>query len=1035
MNATGQRAKEIFVALIGQSSPQPWSERLADACGGDDQLQRRVEALLRAHHQPDSFLQEPAVSLEGGLNQKALEGPGTQIGPYKLLEQIGEGGFGIVFMAEQLEPLRRKVALKVLKPGMNTRQVIARFEAERQALAMMDHPNIAKVLDAGTTGEGGRDQESGVRKQETGNSGQETSNLSPVSRLLSPSAGRPYFVMELVRGIPITDYCDQAQVTPRERLKLFISVCRAVQHAHQKGIIHRDLKPTNVLVTLHDGTPVVKVIDFGIAKAVGQQLTEKTLFTNFAQMMGTPMYMSPEQAALSGLDIDTRTDIYSLGVLLYELLTGTTPFESERLAKADFDEMRRIIREEEPPKPSTRVSTLGQAAQTISASRRTIPRRLTQLFRGELDWVVMKCLSKDRTQRYDSANALAADLSRYLAGEPIEARPPSAMYLFSKFARRNKVAISTIGLIAAALVLGIAASTWQAFRATEARQRAEVNFQKARHAVDRYFTLVSQSELLDEPGLQPLRKDLLEAALGYYQEFLAERAGDRELQVELAAAYFRAGQVCHLIDRNDEAIAHLQESVRLVEELLTDPKNSASLAQHLAGLHQAGRTLHGGTRPPSDPHGALKTLQRAAAVWERLAGEHPQATGFQSDLAGFYVLTGDLQRSLGERNDATESYERATRILESLVRNHPRVANYRADLASCHEVLGLLARLEGDIAESDEALQRSLALREDLATEFRERPGLRMELASAYRELGTKVYADSPPLALANLEKALGVLRKLVADYPGIPAYEEQLARVQMSLAKLHAQRGEMETAAEASREALSLLERLAERFPASPHYRERLMEFYRDLYPRLAAGGRDQDAQQAYERIVALQKGLAADFGDIPRYQEQLAWTLVMCRYEGLHDASLAVEAAKRGVELQPTSGNYWKTLGGALYRAAAADPDSADWQAPIAALEKSLALPPGPKGANRLLLAMSHWQLASHGNAGIPLPPEVQAQHRQRAEDLYREAAAWIEQNEPAGKQVRRLREEAAAIMGIEDKSNTSTQPQASAFQVPHR
>ena len=339
---------------------------LAQACAGNGELRRDIERLLRAHERAGNFLQGNPRSAT--IDHPVGEGPGTVFGPYKLLEQIGEGGFGVVFMAEQQQPVRRKVALKVLKPGMDTRQVIARFEAERQALALMDHPNIARVFDGGET-----------------------------------PTGRPYFVMELVRGIPITDFCDQNHLTIRERLELFVNVCQAVQHAHQKGIIHRDIKPSNVLVTLHDGTPVVKVIDFGIAKATGQQLTDKTLFTNFAQLIGTPLYMSPEQAALSGLDVDTRSDIYSLGVLLYELLTGTTPFDKDRLETAGYDEIRRIIREEEPPKPSTRMSTLGQAATTHRHNRKSDPKRLSQLFRGELDWIVMKALEKDRNRRYETA--------------------------------------------------------------------------------------------------------------------------------------------------------------------------------------------------------------------------------------------------------------------------------------------------------------------------------------------------------------------------------------------------------------------------------------------------------------------------------------------------------------------------------------------------------------------------------------------------------------------------------------------------------
>ena len=355
--------------------------------------------------------------------------PGTVIGPYKLMEQIGEGGFGLVFVAEQQQPVRRKVALKIIKPGMDSRDIIARFEAERQALALMDHPNIAKVFDAGAT-----------------------------------ESGRPYFVMELVKGIPIVEYCDQQQLTTRERLDLFLSVCQAVQHAHSKGIIHRDLKPSNVLVAPHDGVPVVKVIDFGVAKAIGQQLTDKTIYTRFTQMIGTPLYMSPEQTEINALDVDIRSDVYSLGVLLYELLTGTTPFDCQRFATAAYDEIRRIIREEEPPKPSTRLSTLGEALSAVSAKRKTEPAKLAALVKGDLDWIVMKALEKDRARRYETASALAAEVRRFLNQEPIEARPPSAWYRFRKFARRNKVALTTAALVATALVLGTAVSAWQAVR-------------------------------------------------------------------------------------------------------------------------------------------------------------------------------------------------------------------------------------------------------------------------------------------------------------------------------------------------------------------------------------------------------------------------------------------------------------------------------------------------------------------------------------------------------------------------------------------
>ncbi len=433
MTALEDQARSLFLAALEQE-PGQWPTLLDRGCGDNAELRERVEQLLHAHQAMGSIrgADAPVTTFE-----PLTERPGTVIGPYKLLEQIGEGGFGVVFMAEQIRPVRRKVALKVLKPGMQTRLVVARFEAERQALALMDHPNIAHIFDGGET-----------------------------------VSGRPYFVMELVRGIPVTDFCDQNHLPVRERLGLFVDVCGAVQHAHQKGIIHRDLKPTNVLITLHDGTPVVKVIDFGIAKALGQQLTEKTLFTNFAQMIGTPVYMSPEQAEMSALDMDTRSDVYSLGVLLYELLTGTTPWDKERLKTAAFDEIRRIIREEEPATPSTRIHTLGQAASVVSANRHSDPRRLSQLVRGDLDWIVMKALEKDRNRRYETASGLAADVRRYLHDEPVLARRPSAAYRLGRIVRRHRGLVLATSLVLLALVGGMIGTTLALIQATAAQADA-----------------------------------------------------------------------------------------------------------------------------------------------------------------------------------------------------------------------------------------------------------------------------------------------------------------------------------------------------------------------------------------------------------------------------------------------------------------------------------------------------------------------------------------------------------------------------------
>jgi tetratricopeptide (TPR) repeat protein len=447
MSNPSNQAKEIFLAAIEEHAPQQWPAFLEQACAGDAPLRAEVEKLLHARAEMGSFHEASSPALFATIDEPIYEALGAVIGSYKLMEQIGEGGMGLVFVAEQQHPIRRKVALKIIKPGMDTRQVVARFEAERQALALMDHPNIAKVLDGGVIG-----APSDVSRR--------VAESSETRRLTSLGSPRPYFVMELVKGVPITEYCDQNQIPVRERLELFLDVCQAVQHAHQKGIIHRDIKPSNVLVMSQDGTPLVKVIDFGVAKAIGQQLTDKTIYTQFSQLVGTPLYMSPEQAGQSGLDVDTRTDIYALGVLLYELLTGTTPFDKERLKEADYDEIRRIIREEEPPKPSTRISTMGQASTTISTQRKSDPKRLSQLFRGELDWIVMKALEKDRNRRYESASAFAADVQRYLKDEPVLACPPSAWYRLRKFARRHKAGLGIAALTLLLILLVGGGSGW-----------------------------------------------------------------------------------------------------------------------------------------------------------------------------------------------------------------------------------------------------------------------------------------------------------------------------------------------------------------------------------------------------------------------------------------------------------------------------------------------------------------------------------------------------------------------------------------------
>jgi serine/threonine protein kinase len=996
--------QSIFIEALEREDPAERAAFLDRTCAADPALRARIERLLRRHQQAGGFLEQPAGLPGGTVDESSSpsapgdqrvaglttgEDPGTVLaGRYKLLEAIGEGGMGTVWMARQTEPVQRLVAVKLIKAGLDSRQVLARFEAERQALALMDHPNIAKVLDAGAAPD-----------------------------------GRPFFVMELVRGVPITRHCDEHRLTPRQRLELFVPVCQAIQHAHTKGIIHRDVKPSNVLVASYDGQPVPKVIDFGIAKATGQQLTEHTLVTGFGAVVGTLEYMSPEQAELNPLDIDTRSDVYCLGVLLYELLTGATPLERKRLKETPLLEALRQIREQEPAKPSTKLST-AEGLPALAANRGTEPAKLAKLVRGELDWIVMKCLEKDRNRRYETANSLAMDVQRYLTDEPVQACPPSRRYRLRKWLRKHRAAAATglgLALMLLVLSLGLAANNLmirnEQKRTQAANARLQDNLNLSLQTLDEIYLKALEIRLPRDTEAAQENQELLTKALGFYESFAERNEADPNVWREVAKAYKRAGALHMHLGHYDQAIVSVGRATDVVARLMAGSPGDDELKLLLAEMHllkgdtywQQRELVNEGSHQAK---AARVEYQKGIDLLEPLTENSALAPKYREMLANLHSDLGLCFQRDGDLEKGEEHCRQAIKLYARLVEEEKELGSKLLSmllLSHSRSKLGRVLCQANHLDGAEKELRQAIAGLERVNTQGSALPGYKRGrlpnlkgtdlisvqslLAHAHYGLGNSLrFKGQSGAALEEFHQAVDFQAQAVKDWPGEIQFRMWLAYFRNGSGLLLFEGGRRPEAIDQCRQAIELYRQLQKESRRELANAEKFIESLTLMGDSLYAEGDRKGASSYYREALDLTQKLAAQNAS---FENDLAWFLVACADADFRNPARALGIAQKVVDRSAgQDADPWNTLGVAQYRLD-------KWEDAVASLEKAKKLHKENDAGDWLFLAMAQWRLGQ----------------KQQARESYQRAGELLKKYEYPPAEASRWRAEAAAVLGLDE------------------